>query len=524
MRIRQLLTSWKFDVRDEDLDRAEQKIKQVKKQAQSFTKQLNAIAGGMASVGRSATLFVTTPIIGVGAAMVKAASDAEETEAKFATVFESIGGEADKAAKDLARGFGLSSVAAKQLLGDTGDLLTGFGFTESMALDLSKKVQGLAVDLASFTNFSGGAEGASQALTKALLGERESVKSLGISILEEDVKAKIASLAAAGELRGETERQQKAYATLQIALEQSGKAQGDYARTSGSLANRTRKLKGQIQDVGVAFGKFLLPLAIKVTTKISEFADRMNNLSGEQKKNIMIVFGVIAAIGPLLLVLSAVIRTVTLVSSAFAALRTVIILARTATLAFTVASLIIPILIAAAVAAIVLIGQDLYGFFTGQKSLIGEWLSSWGSAGEFFKDIAGGIGSVFTWLVDASTAAVDAIVGAFGKVKEAYNEAVNFTTGIFEAIGGFFGGYGGDVALNATQAAAVPATVPGPRPVNNQRTVTQSINVNSNVALTVPNGTPSEQVAIVEQAATKAVDEAWNKKLREAQDEYAEVN
>ena len=95
---------------------------------------------------------------------------------------------AEDTAKTFRQSFGLSRKAAKQLLGDTGDLLVGFGFTEDAALDLSKKVNELAVDLASFTNFSGGAEGASLALTKALLGERESIKSLGIAITEADLK------------------------------------------------------------------------------------------------------------------------------------------------------------------------------------------------------------------------------------------------------------------------------------------------------------------------------------------------
>ena len=78
------------------------------------------------------------------------------------------------------------------MLGSTGDLLTGMGATAETALDLSTKTQRLAVDLASFSNYQGGAKGASEALTKAMLGERESVKALGIVISEANVKQKIA--------------------------------------------------------------------------------------------------------------------------------------------------------------------------------------------------------------------------------------------------------------------------------------------------------------------------------------------
>ena len=96
-------------------------------------------------------------------------------------------GDALQTAETFKKSFGLSSQAAMGLLADTGDLLVGFGFTEKEALNLSKQVNELAVDLASFTNFSGGADGASQALTKALLGEREAIKSLGIAITEADL-------------------------------------------------------------------------------------------------------------------------------------------------------------------------------------------------------------------------------------------------------------------------------------------------------------------------------------------------
>ena len=136
----------------------------------------------MQRTGQTLTRNLTVPLVGLGVAAVKMASDFEETDAKFKTVFSSIQREAEATAKVFKSSFGLSSKAAKQMLGDTGDLLVGFGFTEREALNLSKQVNELAVDLASFTNFSGGAEGASLALTKALLGERESIKSLELQL------------------------------------------------------------------------------------------------------------------------------------------------------------------------------------------------------------------------------------------------------------------------------------------------------------------------------------------------------
>ncbi len=219
---------------------------------------LGKLLKGAAVVG--AITLAAKAVIGFGKSVVNAASDAEETSNKFSVVFKTVREESAAAASDLSKNFGLSSNAAKSLLADTGDLLTGFGFSGDAALDLSTQVNELAVDLASFTNFSGGATGASQALTKALLGERESVKSLGISILDADVKAKVLELTQQG-LTFETERQAKAYATMQIALEQSKNAIGDFERSSSSFANQTRVTEARINDLQVALGEQLLPVA-----------------------------------------------------------------------------------------------------------------------------------------------------------------------------------------------------------------------------------------------------------------------
>ncbi|MDR5591209.1 phage tail tape measure protein [Christiangramia sp. SM2212] len=253
----------------------------------------------MQSVGSGLTLGVTLPILGLGAASVKAASDAEETSSKFNTVFRDISEAASKAATELRNSYGLSSKASQQLLSDTGDLLTGFGFSQQSALDLSTEVNKLAVDLASFTNFSGGAEGASQALTKALLGERESVKSLGISILESDVKARVLQNTQAG-LTFETERQSKAFATLQLAQEQSKNAIGDYARTNEGFANQMRLLKARIEDVAVQFGEILLPYVTKLAGKLGELINWFSSLDPAVKKTIVVVAGLAAALGPVL--------------------------------------------------------------------------------------------------------------------------------------------------------------------------------------------------------------------------------
>jgi len=272
-------------------------LKGFDKAMRKAQRSIGKFGASMQRTGQTLTRSITIPVIGLGAAAVKMASDFEETDAKFKTVFSSIQREAEATAKVFKSSFGLSSKAAKQMLGDTGDLLVGFGFTEKEALNLSKQVNELAVDLASFTNFSGGAEGASLALTKALLGERESIKSLGIAITEADLKSFAADQ---GKVFKELTRVEKATLTYQLALKQSSKAVGDFARTSGGFANQTRILAGDLNDLGVEIGTMLLPVAQKLLSWAKGFVESIREMNPVLKQNILNFTLLAAAIGPLL--------------------------------------------------------------------------------------------------------------------------------------------------------------------------------------------------------------------------------
>jgi len=287
----------------------------VDKAKKSFSKFTASARKGGAILSAAAT----APILLMAKSLKDAARDAVETRSKFKTVFKDVAAESQKTADALAKNYGLAGTTSRQLLGDTGDLLSGFGFTGKEALKLSNKVNALAIDLASFTNFSGGAKGASEALTKALLGERDSLKSLGVAILDKDVRTKVAQMVAKG-ARFETERQAMAYATLALATEQSKNAVGDYARTSGDLANQERLTAARIQDLKEKMGAELLPMALKLTKAIRGVTEKVSAMSPEAKKAILVFAGVVAVIGPLLLVIGAIGLAIPLITSGLAAL------------------------------------------------------------------------------------------------------------------------------------------------------------------------------------------------------------
>ncbi len=216
---------------------------------------------------------------------VKEFSRLEEANNKFVNVFRDIPSAADEVSSSLAKMFDLSEQSVKEMLSGTGDLLTGFGFTQKGALDLAKAASTLGVDLASYQNYAGGAKGATEAITKAMLGETESMKALGVVIkkdsdeykslvsafqgggLSESDFAKVFGAEGGAEykaaieqfrnIKNLTEQQASATAVLAIAHRQSINAIGDYNRPGETFAQTQMKMAQNTEKAMASIGTFL---------------------------------------------------------------------------------------------------------------------------------------------------------------------------------------------------------------------------------------------------------------------------
>ena len=254
----------------------------------------------LAGLGYKLSFAITTPLTILGGVALKTASDADETLNKFGVIFGPVLDDANAAVRELDKNFGLTAGSARQMMSGTGDLLKGFGFSADSALDLSTQVQKLSVDIASFSNVEGGAKRVSEAMTKAMLGEREMLKEMGIAILEEDVKLKVAQLTKEGHIFA-SERQAKAYATLAIAMEQSAHRLGDFAATEDSFANQTRMLTDEFWELVELFGKEMIPIALELTKDVLRpMIEYLKDLSPETKQWGVYLMGVAAAAGPVI--------------------------------------------------------------------------------------------------------------------------------------------------------------------------------------------------------------------------------
>lgn len=246
------------------------------KKASKATKVLRQDLKELSISGLKFGLVIASAAAAVGIATVKLASDFNEAQQKFDVVFDAVRAKALIMRENLVRDFGLSRTAATELLSATGDLLTGFGFTDAAALGLSNRVQKLSVDLASFSNLQGGAARASEIITKALLGERDSLVALGVKILEADLQQRLL-IKGHEKLTGVALRAAKAEATFELILEQTTKAQGDFARSSGSVANMTKTLIARTNDYATSLGLKLLPFVKVGEERLLGMSDAMDD-------------------------------------------------------------------------------------------------------------------------------------------------------------------------------------------------------------------------------------------------------
>jgi hypothetical protein len=345
----------------------------LKEQEKRF-RGLRSQAKKFAVAGAAMTAAVTLPALMMSKSMIKAASDAEETANKFNAVFKQIAPEANKTADEFAQKFSLAGSTARKMIGDTGDLLVGFKFASKQALDLSTTVTKLALDLDSFQNFEGGVEGASRAITKALLGETESMKSLGVSIQQntKEFRQQIKTVMATEKV---TQRQAKALLILGQIQDQTQAATGDYLNTlNNSYQGAVRKNIQANKKFKESFGKILLPMATKMTNVMTKMAEKFSKLSPITKKVILVLVGLIAVLGPILVLLGGI------------------------ALAMSVISLPV-MLVVAGIAALIAIGVALW---LNWEKIVKGAKGLWEGFASFMVDVGSKISSVFSAIWDGA--------------------------------------------------------------------------------------------------------------------------
>ncbi|MCI8810389.1 MAG: hypothetical protein HFF84_09745 [Oscillibacter sp.] len=232
--------------------------------------------------------FGTAAIINFGKESINLASDIEEVQNVIDVTFGRGTKQIEEFAQSAAEAYGLSELAAKQYTGTMGAMLKSSGLATSAAQEMSMTLTGLAGDIASFYNL--GTDTAFEKIRAGISGETEPLKQLGINM-------SVANLEAYALSKGITKNYNAMSQTEQVLLRYNyllsvtTDAQGDFARTSGSFANQIRILQLNFDQLRIAVGNALIPIAQAVLPSINAIIAGLTKLAKVFARVTALLFG-----------------------------------------------------------------------------------------------------------------------------------------------------------------------------------------------------------------------------------------
>jgi len=237
--------------------------------ASRFGVGMNGAIGGI--VSKSAGVFAAG-FAGIAAGgflkdAVAQASNLGETMSKSSAVFGTSNKLIEQFAATSAKSLGQSKQEATAAAAQFGNMFNQLGIGQKPAAQMSLQMVTLASDFASFHNAD--ITEVLEAQNAAFRGEYDAVQKFVPTINAAAVEQEGLRLKLAGSTK-ELTAQDKAVATQSLLMSGAGKAVGDFAKTSGGLANQQRILKAQFADSKAELGQGLLPIATKFFTFLNQ--------------------------------------------------------------------------------------------------------------------------------------------------------------------------------------------------------------------------------------------------------------
>lgn len=483
--LREFTTKWGFEVNDSELKKLDKSFAETRKNMETLSKNIT-------SFGTKLSIGITAPFLALSGFSIKAAAEASDFEARFRAVFAGIGEDGVKAVNDLGISLGMSSSEVQKLISGTGQFLQNLGFTNQQSLEFSKTVATLSADVAEFNNIEGGSEAVQRKIQDALAGRTVGLKDLGVAIDQDLIKQTVAQNKAQG-VTFATERQAEAYAILTQVQKQTANAAGAFTGATEDVDVAMARLRARTTNVVISFGKLLIPTFLKIVSIGESVVAFFDSMSERTRTVILIAAGLAAALGPLLIIFGSILNAVM-------AIRTAMVLFGNASLLAALKFIALPLLVGAAVVALGLIIEDIYGFFTGKDSLTGVIVASVDEMVAAFQTKFPIIGTVVRSVVEGLLTPIRAVIGAV--------RGVSALIGTIAGGGGVLGGLKAGISefgastfgaiTDQDQPFSLERTlgVQGIRPSGAGATGNQSVtqNVNSPITVTVPPGTPPQAV------------------------------
>ena len=228
-------------------------------------------AGATKFLGIAGIAFSVDAIVGYGKELFRAGVEMDTLERKARTVLGPALAFVQQKALDNATAMGLTTQQYVAQTAAIADILIPMGFQRDRAAEIATSLVDLSGALSEWTGGQKSAEEVSKILSKALTGEREQLKELGIVIQEADVSARLAEKGL-DKLTGTMLQQAKAAATLELITEKSVDAQTAYAENSDSLIRKQAELKAKITDISQGLAVTLIPVFEKLVAVAGDVA------------------------------------------------------------------------------------------------------------------------------------------------------------------------------------------------------------------------------------------------------------
>lgn len=239
----------------ESLNGLEGALRKAQTSSEQFRSKWDATFTAASAVGGKVQI-AGAALLGLGGIAVKTASDFGEMSSMAGEVFksqtEAVTAWADATGEALNR----SGADLLQYAAGFQGLFTPMGIARAEAAQMSESVAQLAVDLGSFWNKQ--EPDVVRDLASAFAGETEAMRKYGVFLSDAALDQELFNAGIKGGSTAATEAE-KAHARMAIIMRATKDAQGDAARTSGSLENQLKGLQAELKESAIAAGQALVP-------------------------------------------------------------------------------------------------------------------------------------------------------------------------------------------------------------------------------------------------------------------------
>lgn len=244
-------------------------IGQAKSDLESLSSTAENSLGTAESKGKSSLGSLNKAMVGGSAIAVGAfaawgtqaftlSTELEQMDLKAETVFGNQITAVEEWAAANSDAFGATETDIVNMAAGMADLLKPMGFSTQEASNMSTELLDLSGALSAWSGGTKSAADVAEILSSAMLGERDALKGLGISISDAEVKER--ALADTGkESVDQLTDQEEALATQALVLEKSTDAQEAWADGGKEAAERTNEGKVGLQELNESVTRSLTP-------------------------------------------------------------------------------------------------------------------------------------------------------------------------------------------------------------------------------------------------------------------------